>query len=725
MLQEAAPGDSIVFDLVVFPADAPATIYLQTPLAGIGQGYITVDASDAGVILDGSKIPEGWNSGIEVVSNGNTIRGLQVVNFSGAGIVISGGGQNNLIEKNISCGNDFGIGLWGTTTSGNKIMGNSLGVLADGVTPQGNKSAGITVMEGANNNFIGPDNRIAFNGHNAIEILHDDTIGNTIAQNSIHDNGMDGIRLTEGGNENLTAPILMDFDLATGSVNGVACANCEVMVYSDAENEGIHFEGKPLADSQGVFAFEKDSAFSGPLLTATATDARGNTSAFSIPTVGSRRTMQLQTGNIQPRLPLETKPSNELEDNRLGGLWSNFWQLVDFQHVIDYEIVPLGLKHVRMTLNEGEYFSNVKDGVNIDWSKPELSIPPEFDNYIDDLVAHGITIHYVLTFWDKANHPNGWEVQARFKTGEEITRYLEYVRFIVTYFKGRVQYYELWNEPNVRFPVQYIEPADYINLVKRTVPVIREIDPNAKIVVGSTSGSAHPDAREYLFRILESDILPIVDVISWHPLFGDVPNDGQYPEYYASYPSLLEEIISVARKNGFEGEFAATEITYRGQGCDACDINDPLFSDIVSAKYTARGVILHLGNHVIAGAGGFSSARPVQYNTIRNIANEFAGANADEFAVEVQTKAGNFKLFTFTRTDGSKLVAIWTDGVAVDDDPGIPSTIIIPDFAGWNATGIDILNGFERELVTNDENGNLVIHDLLVEDYPIIIRLSK
>jgi hypothetical protein len=61
----------------------------------------------------------------------------------------------------------------------------------------------------------------------------------------------------------------------------------------------------------------------------------------------------------------------------------------------------------------------------------------------------------------------------------------------------------------------------------------------------------------------------------------------------------------------------------------------------------------------------------------------------------------------------------------MDDDPGIPSTITIPGFVGWNASGIDILNGFEQKLITSDENGNLVIRDLLVKDYPIIIRLSK
>ena len=375
-----------------------------------------------------------------------------------------------------------------------------------------------------------------------------------------------------------------------------------------------------------------------------------------------------------------------------------------------------------MTINEGEYFTNELGGLSLDWSKPELSILPEHDNYVTDLVSHGITITYMLTFWDKANHPEGWEVQPRFKTEEEISRYLEYVRFIVSHFEGRVRYYELWNEPNIPGPLQYIEPADYIDLAKRTIPVIKEIDPQAKIVVGSTSGSDDPGSREYLFKILNSDLMPMADVVSWHPLYGNVPGGGLFPEYYASYPSLLSEIIDTAKRNGFQGEFNAGEITYQGPVEGSSD--HPSFSDIVAAKYTARGIILHLGNDVSAGVGTWS-AMPLHTNTIKNIANIFAGASADTFDVVIGTDAQNIKAFTFTKTDGSKLVAVWTDGVAVENDSGMPATVTIPGFSAGQVTGIDVLYGFEQPLIISSENGNLVIRDLLIKDYPTILQITE
>ncbi len=35
----------------------------------------------------------------------------------------------------------------------------------------------------------------------------------------------------------------------------------------------------------------------------------------------------------------------------------------------------------------------------------------------------------------------------------------------------------------------------------------------------------------------------------------------------------------------------------------------------------------------------------------------------------------------------------------------------------------DVLNGFEQQMITSTEDGNLVIRNLLVKDYPIILHL--
>ena len=140
----------------------------------------------------------------------------------------------------------------------------------------------------------------------------------------------------------------------------------------------------------------------------------------------------------------------------------------------------------------------------------------------------------------------GGEVQyPRFQTEGEIQRYLDFVQFIVHHFKDRIQYYEIWNEPNLRDRIQWIEVEDYINLVKRAAPVIRQEYPEAKIVVGSTSSLDDPASKEYLFTILRSDIMHLVDVVEWHPMYGCSPECDWLRQYYYEYPSIVQESMAL------------------------------------------------------------------------------------------------------------------------------------------------------------------------------------
>ncbi len=85
-----------------------------------------------------------------------------------------------------------------------------------------------------------------------------------------------------------------------------------------------------------------------------------------------------------------------------------------------------------------------KNWPSIDWSSQSLDITAEHDRSCRlASPENGITVTYLLHFWDKANHPQGWPtIPPRFTTEEEIQRFLEYVRFIVGHFKDRVHYFE-------------------------------------------------------------------------------------------------------------------------------------------------------------------------------------------------------------------------------------------------------------------------------------------
>jgi parallel beta-helix repeat protein len=142
-LLSAIPGDHITFDPAVFPPSSPATITLLSALPEIAMGNLTIDASNAGVILDGRYVPSG--DGIRITSSGNTIKGLQIVRFPDDGIEITNGAKNNTIggdwtvgsaprgEGNIiTLNKGNGVNINGTGTNNNTVIGNLIGLDADG-----------------------------------------------------------------------------------------------------------------------------------------------------------------------------------------------------------------------------------------------------------------------------------------------------------------------------------------------------------------------------------------------------------------------------------------------------------------------------------------------------------------------------------------------------------------------------------------------------------------
>jgi len=784
---EAKPNDTITFDPTEFPPDAPATIALSSGLPELNQGNQTIDASNAGVILDGSHIGAGESQhGLSISSDYNTIRGLQIVGFPDAGIALHSGAEYNIIggergegsgtlgQGNLLSGNgNFGIGLWEDGTSHNTIQGNTIGIHLDGTTTWGQARDGIhsnganenlitgnviggnetgvylcCVEEGRNiltgniigtdasetnhlgnnlagvlidrsgYNMIGPGNIIAYNNEAGV-MFWEDTPYNTITQNSIHDNGEQGISLGSSRTDRPAAPILFEFNLEAGSLAGWTCANCSVEIYSDSGDEGAIFEGLVISDGSGDFAFRKGSAFAGPYLTATVTDPNGNTSRFSMPTAEKGRSITIQEGNSLPKTGLKTKHSSELEDNRTGTSYagSGLWKGVNDLDRILSEITDLGVKRVDTSLYEIE--------APIDWSPSEYDIPEEFDNFIDNLGENGVAVNYIIHYWDKAGHAKGEELSTpRFKTEKQVQDYLDYVRFLVQHFKSRIQYYTLWSEPdNNGQPIKYIEPEDYIQLAKRAIPVIRQEDPKAKVV---TAPNVLFFARDYLFTILKSDVMPMFDVISWHPFYDAAPDIEFFGNYYYEYPAIIEEIKETAAAHGFQGEYWGTEITWCSEGFPSCKPPDQpwgMHNEIQSAKYYARGIVMEQGMDLSVGLGGFQINAPWSYPTIRNLNTLMAGAKPTSLAVEIESGSSNMMSYGFSLPNGDVLFALWTNAAAVDDDPGVRATITFADLTAEKMVGIDVLNGFEQELVSENENGKLVIRNLLVKDYPLIVRL--
>jgi hypothetical protein len=268
----------------------------------------------------------------------------------------------------------------------------------------------------------------------------------------------------------------------------------------------------------------------------------------------------------------------------------------------------------------------------------------------------------------------------------------------------------------------FVDIETYLNLIRRAIPVIREEYPEAKIVVGGTANLMDPRSQAYLNQILTSDVMPQIDAIELHPMYGASPQFDQTRQYYYDYPTMIGEIKRVAAAHGFTGELMATELSWSTE-----ENPDPASSLSYSipqvAKYYARGIVLHSGLDMWVAVGGPYWMPPVA-KVVRNLTTIMDGASPIEVEVEIESEATNLISFGFSLPDGDRLLALWSNGAAVDDDPGVSATLSFPGTSARSVTGIDVLNGFQQELDAEMLNGNLVISHLLVKDYPIILRLS-
>lgn len=236
----------------------------------------------------------------------NTVIGLDstrtfpMVN-NGAAIILGPGSYENVVGgSDPSYPNLFGTSVDGgieiTESNGNIIRNNNIGKMF--LRSFGN---GITINNGSNNMIgqVGGSNTITGMDDYGIEIQSGSQ--NSILNNSIFGNGLTGIALLPGANNNQVAPILDAAYLSNPSTLTIrgkikADPNKTYLIqifgntgyYRSKEGENLIGSLQTTTDSTGFGQFTLTQKFipgNGSVFTATATDPVGNTSEFSNPIV--------------------------------------------------------------------------------------------------------------------------------------------------------------------------------------------------------------------------------------------------------------------------------------------------------------------------------------------------------------------------------------------------------------------------------------------------------
>lgn len=197
------------------------------------------------------------------------------------GVNISDSSNHNEVYGNWIMGNKVGVHI--TESSHNTVANNFIGANDTWQLQFGNIGTGISIRtysDSATNNLI-MENVIGFNGFDGISVEGSMAIRNTLTRNSISGNGAMGIFNYQGGNTELPPPVIQS--VSGSQVTGTAGPNMTVEVFEDVDDEGQFFLGTTSSDESGNFTFPTGGYSPNDNVTATATDAAGNTSTFSAP----------------------------------------------------------------------------------------------------------------------------------------------------------------------------------------------------------------------------------------------------------------------------------------------------------------------------------------------------------------------------------------------------------------------------------------------------------
>ena len=101
--------------------------------------------------------------------------------------------------------------------------------------------------------------------------------------------------------------------------------------------------------------------------------------------------------------------------------------------------------------------------------------------------------------------------------------YGDYVYAVVSRYRGRVRYYQIWNEPNLVREWGQVNAAEYVELLKVAYTRAKEADPECVILAGALSATIELDDEEwgkgindfiYLQQMYDAGAAPYFDILS-------------------------------------------------------------------------------------------------------------------------------------------------------------------------------------------------------------------
>ncbi len=203
------------------------------------------------------------------------------------------------------------------------------------------------------------------------------------------------------------------------------------------------------------------------------------------------------------------KPKNSLEikESRIGlGMEKLDRDSFDPEKAYD-KVRALGIKWVR--LQSGWQKTEGEKGVyDFSW----------LDSQVDNLIKRGIQPWLCLCYGNRLYDELAKEYVGAVgcppvRTKEANDAWLNYVKKVAEHFKGRITYYEIWNEPEGGWTWRPNPSSkEYAEFCIETAWAVKAVDKDAKII----TGSHYDDTMESFDEEFSHGILDVTDAVTYH-----------------------------------------------------------------------------------------------------------------------------------------------------------------------------------------------------------------
>ena len=271
--------------------------------------------------------------------------------------------------------------------------------------------------------------------------------------------------------------------------------------------------------------------------------------------------------------------SKEIDHSRMGIGFEKLDRMAfDPENAYD-KVAAVGVKWVR--IQSGWARTEKEKGVySFDW----------LDSIVDNLVDRGLKPWICLCYGNGLYNERAAKVFGAVgcppQTEEECAAWSRYVTAVVKRYKGKVDWYEVWNEPDGVWCWKHgPSGAEYGELVKLTAAAVKQGDPEAKVIGGSQCAFS----LEWLSAMLETGAAEVMDGYTYH----------NYLAHEEILPAMVRGLSALVHWYNpkikiIQGETGAQS---RSDGCGA--LRGGAWTQLKQAKFMARHTITDFQNNVM------------------------------------------------------------------------------------------------------------------------------